>query len=340
VSDRSAPRPTLVAVSVQGESTLPPDQIAALRERADVTFLARGDHMTPEDARFALRQADVVAMTPKVAPRFDEDLLRALPRLRGICLFATGYDFLDVPLLERHGVLLSVLPDYSTEAVAEHALGLLLSVAGRIHLANDRSRRMIPATTSLRGFELRGRTLGIIGCGRIGSRVAQLAQAVGMRTIAHDIDPKPVAGVTYVERDELLAESDAVTLHCPMVFGAPPMIDAHALAVMRPGAVLINSSRAALVDDDAVVASIRAGHLRGYAVDDELLDAPELEDLRREGRLLQTGHSAWWSDETLARGAVMWGEHIQAMLDGVPVHVVDEAAVLTGRVPTRQPSTG
>jgi phosphoglycerate dehydrogenase-like enzyme len=71
-----------------------------------------------------------------------------------------------------------------------------------------------------------------------------------------------------------------------------------------------------------------------------LLDAPELEDLRREGRLLQTGHSAWWSDETLARGAVMWGEHIQAMLAGTPVHVVDEAALLTGRVPTRQPSTG
>jgi phosphoglycerate dehydrogenase-like enzyme len=335
ISERSASRPTLVTVSVQGEGTLPGDHVAVLRERADVTFLARSDRMTPEDARFAFRQADVVALTPKVAPRFDEELLRALPRLRGICLYATGYDFLDMRLLERRGIALSVLPDYSTEAVAEHALGMLLSVAGRIHLANDRSRRMVPATTSLRGFELRGRTLGIIGCGRIGSRVAELAQAVGMRTIAHDIDPKPVAGVTYVERGELLAASDAVSLHCPMLFGAPPMIDAHALAVMRPGAVLINSSRAALVDDDAVVSSIRDGHLRGYAVDDELLDAPELEDLRREGRLLQTGHSAWWSDETLARGAVMWGEHIQAMLDGVPVHVVDDAAVLTGRVPTR-----
>lgn len=328
-------RPTLVTVSVQGERTLPADRSEALRERADVTFLARADRMTSDDARSAFRQADVVGMTPKVAPTLDAPLLRELPRLRGICLYATGYDFLDMPLLERHGIAVSVLPDYSTEAVAEHALGSLLSMAGRIHLANDRSRRVVPATTSLRGFELRGRTLGIIGCGRIGSRVAALAQAFGMRTIAHDIDPKPVAGVTYVDRETLLAASDAVTLHCPMVLGSPPMIDQRALALMRPGSVLVNSSRAALVDDDAVVAAIRAGHLRGYAVDDELLDAPELEDLRREGRLLQTGHSAWWSDETLARGATMWAEHIIAMLDGAPVHVVDAVSMRTGRVPAR-----
>jgi phosphoglycerate dehydrogenase-like enzyme len=333
-------RPVVVVVSVQGEKTLPVEQADHLREIADVTFLARPDRMSHADALFAFRGADVVAVTPKVAPRFDRELLRSLPRLRGVCLYATGYDFVDVPLLEQHGIALSVLPDYSTEAVAEHALGLLLSVAGRIHLANDRSRGMVAPTTSLRGFELRGRTLGIIGCGRIGSRVAELAQAIGMRTIAHDIDPKPVAGVTYVGRDELLTASDAVTLHCPMVFGAPPMIDAHALAMMRPGSVLINSSRAALVDDDAVVDSIRAGHLRGYAVDDALLVAPELEDLRHEGRLLQTGHSAWWSDETLERGAVMWGEHIAAMLAGDPMHVVDEVATTTGRVPARRPSTG
>lgn len=313
-------------MSVQGEKTLPDEQSAALREVAAVTFLARPEPMSRQDALATFRGAEVIAVTPKVAPVVDEALLRALPELRGICLYATGYDFLDVALLDRHGVQLSVLPDYSTEAVAEHAIGLLLSVAGRIHLANDRSRAMVPPTTSLRGFELRGRTLGIIGCGRIGSRVAALAQAFGMRTLAYDIEPKPVAGVTYVGRDELLSSSDVVTLHCPMVFGAPPMIDAHALSITRSGAVLINSSRAALVDDEAVVASIRSGHLRGYAVDDALLLAPELEDLRREGRLLQTGHSAWWSDETLERGAVMWGEHIVALVTGSPMNLVGPAA--------------
>jgi phosphoglycerate dehydrogenase-like enzyme len=319
-------RPQLVVVSVQGEKTLPPDQTARLTELADVTFLARQAPMSHAEALFAFRHADVVAVTPKVAPDLDEALLRDLPHLRGIALYATGYDFLDVPLLERHGVRLSVLPDYSTEAVAEHAIGSLLAVAGRIHLANDRSRGLVGPTTSLRGFELRGRTLGIIGCGRIGSRVAELAHAFGMRTIAHDIDPKPVAGVTYVEREELLSASDAVTLHCPMVFGDPPMIDAAALATMRPGSVLINSSRAALVDDVAVAASIRAGHLRSYAVDDHLWTDPDVDDLLREGRVLQTGHSAWWADEVLARGARMWGEHIAALVVGQPRDVVDEVA--------------
>jgi lactate dehydrogenase-like 2-hydroxyacid dehydrogenase len=311
-----------VVVSVQGEKTLPPEAVDRLEQVAEVTFVARDDRLSRSEASFAFRDAEVVAVTPKVAPVFDATLLDALPALRGIALYATGYDFLDLDLLAQYEVQLSVLPEYSTESVAEHAIGMLLSVAGRIHLANDRSRGQVPATTSLRGFELRGRTLGIIGCGRIGSRVAQLAQAFGMQVVAHDIDPKPVAGVAHVERGELLATSDAVTLHCPMVFGAAPMIDAEALATMQRGAVLINPSRAALVDDAAVVASIRRGHLRGYAVDDTVFTDLGVGDLLREGRLLQTGHSAWWSDEVLDRGDRMWGEHIRALVAGAPLDLV------------------
>jgi phosphoglycerate dehydrogenase-like enzyme len=322
-------RPRVVVASVQGRKSLAERAAAELERVADVTFLARDGALTPDEAVAAFADADIVAITPKVSPPLTAGLVDRLPRLRAVCLHATGYDFVDVTALRAAGVEVTTLPDYSTRSVAEQTLGLLLSVSARIHLANDRSRGLVGHHTSLRGFELAGRTLGIIGCGRIGSAVARLAQAVGMTTIAYDIDPKPVDGVTYVDRDQLLRTSDVVTLHCPLAYDAPPMLGPEELRRMPPGSVLLNSSRAALVDDEAVVAAVRDGHLRGYAVDDELLGGPEVDDLLREGRILQTGHSAWWTDETLARGAEAWGEAILATLAGDPVHTAVPVAAPT-----------
>lgn len=323
--------------SVRGRASFAPDQAARLEEIADTTFLARDDSMTTSEALFAFRNADVVAVTPKVAPPVDAVLLEGLPRLRGLSLHATGYDFIDVEQLQRYRVVLSVLPEYSTESVAEHTIGLVLTMSRRIHLGNDRSRALVGPDASLRGFELAGRTLGIIGCGRIGSRVAGLAQAFGMDVLAYDIAPKPVPGVTYVDRDVLLGRSDVLTLHCPMEFGASPMIGPAQLARMRPGCVLINASRAGLVDDGAVVAAIRGRRLRGYAVDDAVFAGEAVADLLREGRIVQTGHSGWWSDEVLERGSRMWGEHIHALVVGEPVDVVADTLV-PGEAARHQPA--
>lgn len=319
---RAGSRPIAVVVSVAGRSTFSADDAEWLDSIAEVTFLRRTGPMSAADAVTSFRHADLVAVTPKVTPDVDGVLLGALPRLRGLVVYATGYDFLNVAEIRRYGVELSVLPDYSTTSVAEHTLGMILSMSRRIHLGNDRSRGVVPETTSLRGHELAGRTLGIIGCGRIGSRVARFGAAFGMTVLAHDIEPKPVREVDYVGRDHLLAHSDVVTLHCPMEFGAPPMIGAAEIARMRRGSLLVNSSRTALVDAEAVVAAIRSGHLRGYALDEAVLGGPAVADLLEQGRILQTGHSAWWSDEVLARGARMWTEHIAAMAEGRPLDVV------------------
>ncbi|GGI06059.1 2-hydroxyacid dehydrogenase [Egicoccus halophilus] len=313
--------PRLVVVSVQGNKSLPAERLADLERLATVDYLAREDAMSPDEAIAAFADADVVAVTPKVSPPLTGDLVARLPRLRGIVLHATGYDFVDVAALQRQGVVVSTLPSYSTRSVAEQTIGMLLALSSRLHLGNDRSRGLVAPTTSLRGFELAGRTLGIIGCGRIGSTVAALAQGLGMTTIAHDIAPKPVTGVTYVERDELLDRSHVVSLHTPLAWGAPPMLGAAEFARMPEGSVLVNSSRSALVDDDAMIDAIRRGHLRGYAVDDETLGGPRVDDLLREGRILQTGHSAWWTDEVLERGATMWADAIVAMLTGEPTNV-------------------
>jgi len=318
-----------VVASVQGRRSFASDDVERLEDLADVTFLSRPEAMSTREALSMFTAARFVAVTPKVAPPLDTLLLEGLRDLRGIVLYATGYDFIDVAELARRGVVLSILPSYSTRSVAEHTIGLMLTMSRRIHLGNDHAREMVPAGASLRGFELDGKTLGIIGCGRIGGTVATLAQAFGMRVIAHDIEPKPVAGVEYVSRATLLERSDIVTLHCPMTYGAPPPIGSPELTRMRPGVVLINSSRAALVDVGAVVHAIRVGHLRGYAVDDIVLaGSANGADLLREGRIVQTGHSAWWSDEVLQRGGRMWADHIAALVAGAPLDVVaDPGAV-------------
>jgi phosphoglycerate dehydrogenase-like enzyme len=311
------PRPRVVVVSVQGRAGLAGAGVEDLERVADVTYVRRSGRMSPGDAVGTFREADVVAVTPKVMPVFDDALLSCLPRLRAVALHATGFEGFDVALLARRGVALRTLATYATESVAAHALGLVLAMSTRLHLAADRSRGLVAPSTSLRGFELAGRTLGVVGLGRIGTRLAGMVPALGMRVVAADVVPRTVPGVTMTTLPRLLARADVVALACPLVAGAPPVLDAAAVAAMRPGAVLVNVGRPELVDGPAVVAALRSGALRGYAVDD-VVAGPAEADLVAEGRLLQTGHSAWWTDEALARGSRQWVDSVLRLVNGWP----------------------
>jgi phosphoglycerate dehydrogenase-like enzyme len=342
-------RVRVVIVSVQGQASMPAPARRSIEAVADVTYVARPDTLSPDDARRVLHDADIVAVTPKVAPRFDGDLLWSLPRLRGLALYATGYDLLDLDLLSRHGVRVCSLPRYSTEAVAQHALALLLALACRVHLANDRSRGLVADTVSLRGFELAGRSLGVIGFGRIGRRVAALADAFQMHVLAYDrrwhtVPPAPGRPpstratssthaapftIARVELHPLLDACDTLVLCCSRAYRAPPVLGPAELRHIRHGAVLVNVGRPELVDHQALVPLLRSGKLRGYAVDDVVFgpgDGGAHADLLREGRVLQTGHSAWWRDEVLERGGRMWAEAIRRLALDEPVDIVGFAA--------------
>lgn len=274
-----------------------------------------------------LAGAQVLATTNLCLPRIDAALLDRTPSLRAVVLYATGYDHLDVELLRSRGVGLSVLPEYAVESVAEHGLAMLLSSATRLHLAHDRARGTSPATASLRGVELRDRTAGVIGAGRIGLRFAELARAIGMRVVCYD--PCAAArrqaaaqGFELAGQASLLERSDAVVVCASRAFGAPPILGASELALLPAGAILVNVSRAGLVDTAAALAAARAGRISTYAVDDVVVDPAIDGDLLEQGRVLQTGHSAWWRDEALERGSRMWGERIIAAVRGVPLDAV------------------
>lgn len=320
-------RPHLVVLSRAGRASIDARCWAELEEHAKVTVVRRDQAPDHSTACRLLADADLMGATNLCLPKMDAALLDRLPRLRGIVLYATGYDHLDVAQLRARGVGLSILPEYATIAVAEHAVALLLALATRLHLAHDRSRGAVSAGASLRGMELAGKTVGIVGVGRIGSHVARLSRGIGMTVAGTDIDPCAVsraeaAGVVMGSLDWLVEHCDALIVCASHEFAAPPIVRRRELVRLRTGALLVNVSRSALVDTAAAVQAVRSGQLRGYAVDDTVLDVARDGDLLTEGRILQTGHSAWWRDEVLRRGARMWGERLLAAVRGLPLDAV------------------
>jgi lactate dehydrogenase-like 2-hydroxyacid dehydrogenase len=323
----SITRNQVAVITAQGRNTFTEHQASKLEEVAQVDFSKAIKPLSADEIIERLEKADFAGLTPRSVQAIDGSWLERLPRLKGIAVFATGVDYIDTAYLRQKGILLSHLPDYSTVSVAEHALGLLLTMSRRIHLSQDRVRGRVPAGTSVLGWELRGRTIGIVGLGRIGSRVAELARAFGMRVLGHD-PKRQVEGIPNVSMEELFASSDVISLHFPARWQGQAAIGRQEIARMKPGATLINVSRCALVDPSAVVDAIDSGMLRGYAVDDIFPIGETDERAKRqiaEGRIMQTGHTAWYSQEVIQRGYDTWIDNLIGLATGNPQNLIGES---------------
>ncbi|MFO8004351.1 2-hydroxyacid dehydrogenase [Thioalkalivibrio sp.] len=233
-----------------------------------------------------------------------------------VALRCSGYDNLDVDRARERGMRVARVPAYSPNAIAEHAVALLMTLNRRVHIAWDRTRRGDFRLDHLTGFDLVGRPVGVVGTGRIGQAFARIMLGFGCQVAAHDPYPNgelQAAGVEYLELDALLARSDVLSLSCPLTRANRHLINADTLARLPRGAVLINAARGALVDTDAAEAALDSGQLGGLAMDvyeDEaslffrdwsLSGLPD----RRLARLMQrddvlvTGHQAFLTHEAL-----------------------------------------
>ena len=277
----------------------------------------------PEQLIDRLRDADF-AVSNKC--RIDDAVLDACPRLRWVGLTATGTDSLDLEACHRHGVAVANVPGYSTESVAQHGFALLLelanSIAGRAASLRDGYWQTgVPDSYGIHPhFELAGRTFGVVGYGAIGRAAARIARGFGMRVLVYTRHVKPeyaADGVEFVPFEQLLEDSDVVSLHCPATAETRGIINEAALAAMKPGAILLNTARGALVDEAAVCAALKSGHLGYYASDvaahepvrpkDELLHCPNV---------LLTPHVAWATQEALARLSAEVCANLKAFLQG------------------------
>lgn len=274
------------------------------------------------DVRLTRETAPIAAGYPAVCvfvnDRLDEEVLTTasagLTRL--VALRCAGFNNVDLVAAERLGMKVVRVPAYSPHAVAEHTLGLILTLIRRLHRAVNRVREGNFSLDGLLGFELHSRTIGVVGTGKIGQTFVRILAGFGVRILASDPAPDPAcvaAGATYVPLPELLAASDVVSLHCPLTPATRHLIDAEALSRMKPGAILVNTGRGALVDAPALITALKAGRLGGLAID--VYEEEEklfFEDL--SGQVLQddvfarlltfpnvviTGHQAFFTEEAL-----------------------------------------
>lgn len=274
------------------------------------------------DARLVRETAPLGAAFPAVCAfvndMLDAEVLTTLARgqTRLVALRCAGFNNVDLEAARRLGVSITRVPAYSPHAVAEHTIGLILTLARKLHRAINRVREGNFSLEGLLGSELCGRAVGIVGTGKIGSVLARALSGFGVTLLATDIQPNAdcvALGVRYVALEELLRASDIVTLHCPLSPESRHMIDGPRLALMRAGALLVNTSRGALVDTSAVIGALKSKHLGGVAIDvyeeeESLFFEDHSADILQDdtfARLLTfpnvvvTGHQAFFTENAL-----------------------------------------
>lgn len=298
------------------------DEFAALGE------LTVYDRTAQEDAAARIGDAEVVFIN-KV--RLTDDIFAACPNLKLVSILATGYNIVDLAAAKRRGITVCNVPGYSTRAVVQMTFALLLEICQQVGLHSGAVHTGRWQTCPDFCFwdrpliELDGKTMGIVGYGAIGSAVGTVAQALGMKLLVTARHEKPVPeGARFVSLPELLAQSDVVSLHCPQTAENARMIDAGALAQMKDGAILLNTARGGLLDEQAVADALRSGKLLAAG-----MDVVSAEPIRADNPLLTapncflTPHIAWAPLETRRRMQAISAENLRAFLAGKPQNVVN-----------------
>ena len=295
----------------------------------------------------AAQVQDVPIISTFIRSPLSRAVLDHLPKLRFIATRSTGYDQIDVAAVKVRGVVVSDVPRYGANTVAEYTFGLMLCLSRKIIQAYERALHGQVSLDGLEGFDLNGKTLGVIGTGSIGVHVVRIARGVGMDVLAYDVKPQPlvaeVLGFAYVPLVDLLRRSDVVSLHVPATPQTHHLMNRERFGLMKHGSSLINTARGDLVDAAALAWALDEGILAGAGLDvvegeelvaeqERLLATPGAEEklrtllrhhvlLRRENGII-TPHAAFYSREALQRILDTTISNIRCFLAGQPENVV------------------
>lgn len=305
-----------------------PEDLDPLRARGEVAVFA-SRQASPEELIARLEGVRAL-INVRAYSIFDARTLDALPDLEMISVLGTGTDNIDLAAAGERGVAVANAPGANAVSVAEHTMLLLLAAARRLGIV-DRAMHDGRWEHHL-GMELRGRTLGLLGLGAIGREVAGMARGFGMRVVGwsvrHDPERAREMGVELLERDEVIRQADALSLHLRLTPDTEHMIGRRELGLMKRGALLVNTARAALVDEAALIDAVRSGQLAAVGLD---VFAPEPlppdSPLRSLEDAILTPHLAWVTEAASARLRRVPVENILAYLDGHPQNVVNPAAL-------------
>jgi D-lactate dehydrogenase len=315
---------------------------AYLAERlpSDKVYFAPGVLTAPAEELRGLQ-----ALSVFIYSHVTREVLDALPELKFIATRSTGFDHIDVEACRSRGIAVSNVPSYGENTVAEHTMALLLMLSRKVHQSVLQVRSGRVDLAELTGFDLQGKTIGVIGAGHIGLHVIRIARGFGMRVLAFDVRRDPfladLLGFEYATMDRLLDESDIVTLHSPLTDKTHHLLGREQFARMKPGAMIVNTARGGLIDTDALVEALESGKLGGAGLD--VLEGEEL--IKEEKQLLQqpldverlrmavrnrvllarddvvfTPHNAFNSREALVRILEVTLANLEAFRAGQPAH--------------------
>lgn len=273
----------------------------------------------------ASHQADILLMRDQFG-KVTAEVLAACPKLKLIVTRSAGYDHIDLAAARSRGIVVCNVPDYGAHMIAEHAFGLMLAVARNVCKGHQRYRQVKRFDdTGLGGVELYQKTLGVIGTGRIGRHSLRIGKGFGMKVMAFDVAPNESLaaewGFNYLPLNDLLAVSDFITIHVPLLESARHLINADTLSRVKPGAILINTSRGAVVDTTALKDALASGRLRGAGLD-------VLEDERTvyhdfgETNVVITPHLGWYTEEARDRIMQITLENVRRWMAGDPINRV------------------
>lgn len=296
-----------------------------LKELGELTIYPR---TAPEEVVERAKEADAILIN-KV--NITEAVLEQLPKLKYIGVLATGYNVVDVEAAHKRGVVVTNIPSYSTESVVQMTFAHIFNITNQVAHYGDASRQgrwsanpdFCYWDTPL--MELSGKTLGIVGLGHIGQRVAAIAHQFGMDVFAvtsKDAMSLP-KGIQKTTLDGLLGVADIISLHCPLTKDNYHLIDAEKISRMREGAILINTARGALVDEQAIADALESGHLAGYGADVMEQEPPRKDcPLFSQSHAYLTPHIAWATKEARERLMRICVDNVRAFKEGKPINEV------------------
>lgn len=275
-----------------------------------------------------VKDADVIVIN-KV--RITKDVIRAAKSLRLICVFATGFDNVDVSAARALGVAVCNVPGYSTESVALYTAATVLSLVTHLYeyrrfvASGEYTRSLTPNRLIPVYHELTGKTWGIVGYGNIGKAVARIAKSLGARIIACKRTPTPE--VTCVDIDTLCRESDVITLHCPLNEQTRKIINENRISLMKKNVVLVNEARGAVVDEEAVASAVLRGQIGAFGCDvyshEPISKEHPYNKIMALDNVILTPHAAWGAYESRVRCISIIADNIEAFFDGKILNRVD-----------------
>lgn len=289
------------------------------------TFKLHGPTKTEELVELA-RDVEVLCMRDQFA-KVTSESLEKLPALKMIATRSAGYDHIDIPAASKRGIVVCNVPGYGAHMIAEHAFGLLLAVGRNIVAgANRYSQDRVFDDTGLVGLELSGKTVSILGTGKIGTHAARIAHGFGMRTVAYDAvknsELEKIYFTKYLPLEKALEVADFVTIHLPLNDQTRGLICRRTLRAIKPGSILVNTARGAIVNTEDLISALKEGRLAGAGLD-------VLEDEREKHfdfaglNVIVTPHIAWYTKEAVARILDITLENIRAFMNGTPKNRVN-----------------